>query len=283
MTRPRSAAAARARYLRRARARTLVRRPAAWLIAVAGVVAVVLGVSAVLRQPPDPSCQRTFIPAFFSPGPQWSQATGSSPPPANLIFNVNSGPGTSPVPAFRSAASGVRAAGVTVLGYVSTEYGRRPLTAAEADVREYRDWYGITSFFLDLAAPGSSEIGYYRALVSYIRGINPGASIWLNPGTYPARQYMQLGTVVMVSETSLTGFRSASVPGWAADYPADRFAVSVYATPYSQLSTVLSVARQRRAGHVFVTDRPGPPADPYGGLPGYWSGETNLAAHSCGA
>jgi hypothetical protein len=268
--------------MRRQRARTLIRRPAVRLIAIVGIVAVAFGVTSVVRHQRDPSCQRTFVPAFFYPGPQWSQATGSSPAPAYLIFNVNSGPGTSPDPTFRSAAAGVRAANVTVLGYITTGYGRRPLAGAEADVRAYRNWYGITSYFLDLAAPGSSELGYYRALVRYIRALNPSASIWLNPGTYPARQYMQLGTVVMVSETSAAGYRSVSVPGWAAGYPADRFAIAIYATPASQLSTVLSLARRRQAGYVFVTNLPGPPADPYGGLPSYWSSETGLVSGSCG-
>jgi len=251
------------------------------LVAGVAVVAMALGITAMVAHRRDSHCQRSFVPAFFYPGPQWTQATGSSPPPAYLIFNVDSGPGTGQNPAFSAAAIRVRAAGVTILGYITTEYGHRPLADAEADVRAYRNLYGISSYFLDLTAPTNAELGYYRALVSYIRGLNPAASIWLNPGTYPAPQYMQLGTVVMVSETSYAGYQSVSVPAWAADYPADRFAISIYGTSKPQLTAVLGLARQRHVGYIFVTDRAGPPADPYGGLPSYWASETALAVGTC--
>jgi nucleoside-diphosphate-sugar epimerase len=52
--------------------------------------------------------------------------------------------------------------------------GTRLAAAVRADVRNYRSWYGVTSVFLDRAASGPAELGYYRALAGFIRRVDPG-------------------------------------------------------------------------------------------------------------
>jgi Spherulation-specific family 4 len=247
------------------------------VVALAAAAGLVLAVRALAPSPRP--CQASFVPAFFSPQ-GWNQAIGGSPAPDVMILDISgSGAGTAPDPAFRAVVSRARAAGVLVLGYADTGYSSRPAAAVEADVRDYRAWYGVTSIFLDQAGSGAAELGYYRALAGFIRGIDPGGRIWLNPGLYPDKRYLSVANVLMVFEGSYAAYRDIRVPGWAARVPADRFAHTIYATPESGLSAAIGLSRQRHAGYVYVTDGSGP--NPYAALPRYWSTELGLLATRC--
>jgi len=224
-------------------------------------------------------CQAAFLPAFFSPG-GWAQAVRSQPVPRAMILDITtSGAGSAPEPAFQAAVKNAQAAGVTVLGYANTSFGARPAAAVEQDVRNYKAWYGVTSILLDQAAAGAGKLGYYRQLAGFIRSVDPGGAVWLNPGIYPDQRYMAIASVVMAFEGPYSSYARLRVPSWADRYPAAKFAHTIYATPGSQLASALSLARSRHAGWVFVTDHSG--ANPYDGLPGFWSRELATIARGC--
>jgi hypothetical protein len=198
-----------------------------------------------------------------------------------MILDVNGvGAGSAPNPELRGLVRQARAAGVTVLGYSSTVDGQRPAAQVEADVRHYAAWYGVTSIFLDRVSGQAAQFAYYKRLAGYIHGAHPGAQAWLNPGVYPDQDYMSIADVVMVFEGTYAQYLTAPVPGWVTGYPAARFAHTIYATPGQALASALETARQRRAGHVYVTDLVG--SDPYQGLPGYWAAEDAEANAGCG-
>lgn len=232
---------------------------------------------------PQPSvCERVVVPAYFEP-PDWPRASGAKPPPASMILDI-SGMGAGPAARrdFRAAVGTARAAGVTVLGYISTVDGRRPLAEAETEVRNYAAWYGVTSVFLDRVSGRPAQLGYYRALADYVRSRDPGAQLWLNPGDYPDPAYMSLGAVVMTFEGSYAQYKGAggaAVPDWARRYPPGRFAHTVYAASATDLRPALRLAVARNAGYVYVTDGTG--GNPYAALPGYWAAEDAAAAASC--
>lgn len=256
-------------------------RQRAGLITAALVLAVAAAVVAVrLASAGSGACQLSLVPAYFAPAGGWDRAVSSAHPPAVMILDISgSGAGDAPEPGFQAAVSRARAAGVTVLGYVGTSYGQQPAAAAQADVRDYRSWYGVTSIFLDQAASGAAGLGYYQNLASYIRQVNPGAKIWLNPGVYPDKRYMSFASVIMVYEGSYANYRDIKAPAWAGQYPAGRFAHTIYRTPASQLSTALSLSRSRHAGYVYITDGTG--SDPYAALPTYWAAEDAALSSRC--
>jgi hypothetical protein len=163
---------------------------------------------------------------------------------------------------------------------VNTAYGQRPASAAEADVRNYRSWYGVTDIFLDQVTGSAPRLSYYRRLSGYVHGMSPGALVMLNPGAYPDRQYMAVGDILMVYENTYAKYAHVQVPRWAGNYPAARFAHTIYATPRSRLANAISLARRRHAGYVYVTGNQG--LNPYNSLPGYWSSEDALVASGCG-
>ena len=256
------------------------RRPRTLLVLAVVIVLAAAGLWVKLTPHAGGRCRALFVPAYFYPGPEWTRVDDSSPGPGNLILDITStGAGASPSDVFRNAARQVRASGITILGYSSTQYGQRPLAQVEADVRNYRAWYGVTSSFLDEVPTGGAQLPYYRKLVSYIHHVNPGSSVWLNPGTYPDERYMSLGAVVMVFEGPYSSFVHSPVPSWARHYPAGMFANVIYHAPGSELASTLRLVRSRNVGHVYVTDRSG--SNPYGSLPSYWSSEASAASPGC--
>lgn len=227
------------------------------------------------------ACHRTFVPAYPWSASFWTRAIDSKPAPGVMILNVTGmGAGTTPVPHFQALVRKAHAAGITVLGYSSTEYGQRPAAQVEADARDYKAWYKVNGMFLDLTANTRGELSYYRALGAYIRAVSPGSVIWLNVGAYPAPGYMSVGNVIVAFEGSYASFRGLQVPAWTAHYRAARFADVVYATPGSDLASAVRLSRRSRAGYLFATNLAGSP-DPYSALPSYWSREVAAVAAAC--
>jgi hypothetical protein len=251
------------------------------VLATIGAVVTVIGIVVSAPGPVASSaCQSAVVPAYFSPGGDWMRAAESRPVPAVMILDITGiGAGSSPDRKFQAAVHRAQAAGIEVMGYSATDYGRRPAASVEADVRNYAAWYHVTDMFLDQSASGGSELGYYRGLSDYIHRMHPGSTIMLNPGTYPDRQYMAIGDIVMVYENSFANLTDLQVPNWVRDYPAARFAYAIYATPGSRLADAITLSRQGHAGYVYVTD--GEQPDPYRALPDYWSSEDSIIAAKC--
>ncbi len=270
----------------RGRLSALVSRPLAVVLIVAVVVlGAAAGITAGLTSQGTVSssrCQRVFIPAYFDAS-TWFQATGSKPAPSAMILNpaTGVGAGNAPDPAFQAAVRQARAAGIAVLGYSSSNSGLRPIAQIEADVRNYKAWYGVTGIFLDSVNGIASELPYYEQLASYIHRIIPGSSVWLNPGIYPDQQYMSVGDVVMVFEGTYAQYRNIQVPSWARNFPPTKFANTIYSAPSSsQANMAISLSQRRNAGYVYVTDLAG--ANPYNALPSYWPSEDSAVTTGCG-
>jgi Spherulation-specific family 4 len=259
------------------------------VIAVVGVVAglvfsadsrVVSTASSLISSP----CQNVVVPAYFYPGGGWTRATDSNPVPRIMILDISgTGAGSAPERKYQTAVKQAQAAGITVMGYSDTNYTQRAPADIEADVRNYKAWYSVTDIFLDQVSSGRGQLGYYRNLSRYIHGVNPGSAVMLNPGTYPDPRYMSVGDILLVFENTYASYLSLQVPSWVRRYPATRFAHVIYATSASQLPNAMSLARQRHAGFVYVTNGTG--LERYNSLPSYWSREDAIiagCAHAAG-
>jgi hypothetical protein len=246
----------------------------------AGTGGMVAGGGAAGRAAAARTCQHAFVPAYFWSGSLWAKAIGSEPAPRVVILNVTGvGAGPAPVKHWQTLAAKARATGVTVIGYASTDRGARPLAQVEADVRHYKAWYKAGGMFFDLASATTSGLPYYRKLAKYTRTVNRKGVIWLNPGSFPVRQYMAVANVIMVFEGSYASYRGLHVPAWTKKFQPGRFAHVIYAAPSAGLSHALSLARSRRAGYAYVTSHVG--ANPYNGVPGYWKRETATLERGC--
>ncbi|MDJ0344971.1 spherulation-specific family 4 protein [Streptomyces sp. H10-C2] len=181
-----------------------------------------------------------------------------------VVLNVADGPGTAPDPAFAAVAGELRAAGVRVLGYVDTAYGRRPTHAVLADLFHHSTWYGTDGVFLDQAASDGGLVGHYRRLARTARACG-SQTVVLNPGVHPAPGYAQVADLLVTFEGSWATYRTAApVPAWTGTYPAERFCHLVYDVPAGLRGLVSRTARLRGAAvHCAV---PGSGANPWQGV-----------------
>jgi hypothetical protein len=180
----------------------------------------------------------------------------------SVVLNPASGPGEARDARFAVVAERLRDAGVPVLGYTDTDYGRRPHADVVRDLLRHRDWYGADGAFLDQAAPDPALLGHYGRLAVAARAAG-ARTLVLNHGIHPDPGYADLADLLVTFEGPWDAYRDAAVPSWTADHPADRFCHLVYAVPPGAPAAAL--ARQRRAAvHCAV---PGTGAHPWGTLP----------------
>jgi len=235
-------------------------------------------VAAVLMLAASAAAQSMAVPAYFYPGSYWTQMDQSRPHPSIAVMNPNSGPGYSPDPNYVNAVRAAQAAGISVVGYVYTNYGSRSLAAVEADVTSYYNWYGVNGIFFDQASTDCANTSYYAALNSFVKAKGGTARTILNPGTQTSQCYVSDADILLTFEGSdSTYVNSYSAPSWVNQYSSSHFWHIVYATSNSSaMSQAVSLSRQRRAGYVYVT--PDTLPNPYDTLPtgSYWSRELSI-------
>jgi hypothetical protein len=228
---------------------------------VAAITVLVIGAdcaSATIGPSPEPSnAARTrtttptgvIIPLYVNPDKYWSDViaarTAHPNVPIVLIANVDNGPGGSKYSSWATAIAKQQAAGVTVLGYVFTQYGKRSRTTVENAMVEWYDFYRVNGVFLDEMNPGDRS--YYTALTSYAHAHhlplvigNPGENAPGNAGPdiinfwerrgYPSLSYLSQSRHVKYGKQRWS-YMAGAVPFNASTIEADAPYVSyLYAT-----------------------------------------------------
>lgn len=187
------------------------------------------------------------------------------------IINPASGPGGPPNADYQQGLADLGAAGVTMLGYVWTDYGARPLADVKADVDTYADHFlplGLTGIFYDGVSSSASWLPYYEELQAYARS-RGFRWVVLNPGTTIDEAYLYhgVGDVIVIFEGSYGDFLTHAFPAYVARYPQRRFAVLVKEVPsLAEAEDVLQ--RTPFAGFVHCTHDA--PPNEWDELPPYW-------------
>lgn len=206
---------------------------------------------------------RLLVPAYFHPAvapADWA-ALAVGPGEADLVvLNVDSGPGRAVEAEFARVAADLRPAGVGLLGYVDSAYGRRAHEVMLGEAARYREWYGTDGVFLDQAPSDASELPGHRRLTGALPGL-----IVCNHGVYPDPGYAEAADVLVTFEGPWAAYQASRVPEWAFRLPAARFCHLVYDVPPERLGDVRRRAVHGNAGMLYATDRTG--ANPYDRLP----------------
>jgi hypothetical protein len=148
----------------------------------------------------------TIVPLYTDPGDaSWSAiitAQKAHPTVAVVaIVNPNSGPGAKVDTSYTQGIDALIAAGITPIGYVSTQYAGR----AEADVKADIDsWFGfyphLRGIFFDEQSDKAGDVGFYGDVSSYAKG--KGASLTVgNPGTSVPDAYLTALDVMLIYES----------------------------------------------------------------------------------
>jgi hypothetical protein len=232
-------------------------------ILVVGVAACVLGLTALRGESPR-ECRSALIPAYLRPDAMGRIA--EQPVHSRVvIFNPSSGPHSEPQPSYERAVAALQRSGTRVLGYVHTAYGARDQVAVETDIARYQSWYGVDGVFLDEAASGDAQLGYYRALSRYIRASGEQLVV-LNPGMVPARGFFDIADIVVTFEGPYSAYAAAvaGMPDWLRRLSPSRSAHLIYGATGEQ---ALHAIGQGSAGFVYATADALP--DPWSSLPPY--------------
>lgn len=235
-----------------------------------------LGLTLLLATAPSwAQTQRMAIPSYFGPGSLWTKLGAAAPRVGMAIINPNSGPGDTVQAGYVAQVRATQARGVTVLGYVHTSYGKRPLSEIQSEIERFRRWYGVNGIFYDEVSNDDANLPYYQQCKAAARAGQPKAVIVINPGTPVTEGYMGVADIVLTFESDYGAYLNrAADPAWVAKYPARRFYHLVYAVPTAaNMRTAARLSKQRNAGWVYLT--PDNLPNPWNTLPkgAYWTGE----------
>lgn len=117
----------------------------------------------------SPATTGLLVPLYVDPGKTWNAVIDAklahSSVPFVVIANVDNGPGTSVRATYVSFIEKAQKAGIDVLGYVYTKYGKRSATLVNADILRWEALYRTDGVFLDQMA--SNAPSYYQAATTY--------------------------------------------------------------------------------------------------------------------
>jgi Spherulation-specific family 4 len=209
---------------------------------------------------------------YPNPATDWNTLNSTAPPVRYVVANVSSGPGSSADAHWTAAINAANAAGITVLGYVDTNYGAVASATAQANMALWTSLYGVTSYFFDRADTTAANLNYYTLLATQTHG-TPGAIAVLNHGAVPIQAYASIGDILVIFENQYSAW-PVTMPAWSIDYPPGKFAIIMYNCSSGNLASVMSTAQGDGIGNVWITDA----ADAlYDELPTYLATEAGLA------
>ena len=210
-----------------------------------------------------------YVPLFTYPtSSMWSTLIGTKNNHPNLpmlvTINPSSGVGSSKDSNFVNGINQLKSAGVTVMGYIYTDYGQRSTTAIQDEIDKYKSWYGVNGIFFDEMSTASGKESYYSSLNSYVK--SSGMTFTMgNPGTDTRSSYM--GTVDNMIIYENQGLPSIdSLKGWHLIYDKKNFSIIPYGV--ATLNTQFINDAENYVGYIYVTDDVLP--NPWNSLPSYF-------------
>ncbi|OLC25726.1 MAG: hypothetical protein AUH71_00590 [Thaumarchaeota archaeon 13_1_40CM_4_48_7] len=145
-----------------------------------------------------------IVPLYTYPGGTWDTVvkTKNNHPAVPIVAIVNpaSGPGASKDSNYVSGIAQLKAAGVVVIGYVSTAYTSRSLAAVKGDIDKWGSWYGVDGIFFDEQTNWAGGESYYTQAGDYAESKGLAFTVG-NPGANSLPSYLSTVDVVLIYES----------------------------------------------------------------------------------
>jgi hypothetical protein len=224
---------------------------------------------------------RLWVPAYYYPfGPglrEWNRLIASAKSaPIVAIVNPASGPGDHADTNYAAVIARARKSGITVVGYVGTQYTRKAAAEVKREVDLFLKYYpDIQGIHFDEQSSDARGVDYYAELYRYVHQQIAGALVLTNPGTSCAPGYASrpAADAICLFERE-GGFDAFRLPAWSARVPGARFCLQAHGVGREdQMRRSIRCAAQLKIGYVFITDDVTP--NPYDRLPSYWEAEVD--------
>lgn len=236
------------------------------------LLALLLGLTIpALSHPVSAAASETgvMVPLYSYPGSGWSailQARDAHPDvPIVAVVNPQNGPGAARDSNYVTWINELKAAGVTVIGYVWTDYGTRGTASVESDISTYKSWYGVGGIFFDQMSNVPGLESYYATLDAYTHSLGLGLTVG-NAGTSVPAAYVGSMDCLVVYENvgAPTTTRLATV---TMGMSRSNFALFAYGVASPTDSYVSSIAGY--VGYLYLTN--GAMPQPYASFPPYFA------------
>ncbi len=258
-----------------------------------GTLRIALMIAALFAQPSisqvkKPAPIEILVPAYFYPHGKglvhWNELIKSAQrAPIVVILNPANGPGHAVDHNYLKVVSRARAAGARVVGYLATDYAKRPKDSVLHDVLLYRDLYRVDGYFVDEMALADSDKTdrYYRSVYSFIKLLDERQLVIGNPGTRSGqgelgrsleRSEQQRADALITLENSgniaYASLQSTSSGPLDASLRSGLLAYEVAGG--EPLKHLFSAATRLQMNLIYLTDLRQKP-NPWDSLPSYWS------------
>ena len=214
-----------------------------------------------------------YVPLYINPAreggwEEWQRVIDAKESHPSVPFvaamNPANGVGAEKSSSFAEGVSRLQEAGITVIGYVATDYGERSPYLIKDEMLKYKAWYDVDGIMFDEMSNKPGHDSYYRELNSFAKSIglyytkgNPGADV---PESYADAA----DNIAIVEQAGMPSI--ASLAGWHTEYDKSKWTYCNYAINSVDREAIAETAEY--AGLIYITDDVLP--NPYDRLPSYF-------------
>jgi hypothetical protein len=228
---------------------------------------------------------RLLVPAYIYPGDdgrkEWQRLfAAASKAEIVAIANPNSGPGDERNIDYAAIFTEAINQGITLVGYVSTDYGKRPQSEIKKDVDSWIRFYPqIRGYFFDQQPRERQHAAHFAELRDYVKRKLKDPLVITNPGVSCDEAYLaqDVSNVTCVF-VNYEGFQRFEIPTTLKGYAPSRFAAMPYnISDIEMMRTLVKDAIIKGIGYIYISDAK--PPNQWGKLPAYWEAEVDAVSH----
>ena len=194
--------------------------------------------------------------------------------PMIVTINPDNGPGSFINQNYTQIIQKLKSAGITVLGYIPTDLGRKDSTEVMKNIDEYRIWYAVNGILFDEMPTTTGKEGYYKSLNDFAK--SQGLTLTVgNPGAAIPESYVGvLDNIIIYENAGLPDLQI--LQGWHLKYNKKNFSI----TPYdvASLNQPYVINATKYVGYIYITDHNLP--NPWNCLPTYFNNLVTTLDHS---
>jgi hypothetical protein len=228
-----------------------------------------------------------IVPAYFYPSGRGTRAWQRMMEAASkikivAIVNPANGAGEERNPEYPPVLQAARDKGIKIIGYVSSNYGKRMLPEIKREIDRWVQFYPqIHGFFIDQQSTEARDVTLYAAICYYARQRVKDALLINNPGTMCDESYFTQGVCdVTCVFSNFEGFSQLNLPAPLWQYQPSRFAALAYqVSDLKAMRQVVADSLVKRIGYLYVSDAP-KGDNPWAELPTYWEDEVEAVSRA---